>query len=65
LLDTWKQAVLSRTGDEVVTLMGETPYPPLGRIAGARVGLPDQFPEIVSGMVKAGDLALEHLALAA
>jgi hypothetical protein len=65
LLDTWKQAVLSRTGDEVVTLMGETPYPPLGRIAGARVRLPDHFPEIVSGMVKAGDLALEHLALAA
>ena len=41
------------------------PYPPLGRIAAARVGLPDHFPEIVSGMVKAGDLALEQLALAA
>ena len=65
LLDTWKQAVLSRTGDEVVTLMGETPYPPLGRIAAARISLPDHFPEIVSGMVKAGDLALEQLALAA
>ena len=65
LLDTWKQAVLSRTGDEVVTLMGETPFPPLGRIAAARISLPGHFPEIVSGMVKAGDLALEHLALAA
>ena len=65
LLDTWKQAVLSRTGDDVVTLMGETPYPPLGRIAAARISLPDHFPEIVSGMVKAGDLALEQLALAA
>lgn len=65
LLDTWQQAVLSRTGDEVVTLMGDTPYPPLGRIAAARVSLPDHFPETVSGMVKAGDLALEQFALAA
>jgi hypothetical protein len=59
LLDTWQQAVLSRTGDEVVTLMDETPYPPLGRITAARVGLPDHFPEIVSGMVKAGVLTQE------
>ena len=59
LLDTWQQAVLSRTGNEVVTQMGETPYPPLGRIAAARVGLPDHFPEIVSGMVKAGALTQE------
>ena len=65
LLDTWQQTVLSRTGNEVVTLMGETPYPPLGRINAARVSLPDHFPEIVSGMVKVGDLALEQLALAA
>ena len=65
LLDTWQQAVLSRTENEVVTLMSETPYPPLGRIAAARVGLPDRFPEIVSGMVKAGDLILDQLALAA
>ena len=65
LLDTWQQAVLSGTGNEVVTLMGDTPYPPLGRIAAARVGLPDRFPEIVSEMVKAGELALEQLAIAA
>jgi hypothetical protein len=70
LLDAWQRAVLSRTRDDVVTLMGETPYPPLGRIAAARVALPDSFPEIVSGMVKAGELtlvnqALEMLALAA
>lgn len=65
LRDTWQQVVLSRTGNEVVTLMGETPYPPLGRITAARVGLPDHFPESVSGMVKAGDLALEQFALAA
>ena len=59
LLDTWQQAVLSRTENEVVTLMSETPYPPLGRIGAARVGLPDHFPEIVSGMVKAGALTQE------
>ncbi len=59
LLDTWQQAVMSRTGNEVVTLMRETPYPPLGHIAAARVGLPDHFPEIVSGMVKAGALTQE------
>jgi len=65
LLDTWQQAVLSRTWDEAVTLMAETPYPPLGRISAARVSLPDHFPETVSGMVKAGDLALEQFALSA
>lgn len=59
LLDTWQQAVLARTMDEVVTLMGETPYPPLGRIDAARVSLPDHFPEIVSGMVKAAVLKQE------
>lgn len=59
LLDTWQQAVLSRTGHEVVTLMGDTPNPPLGRIDAARVSLPDHFPEIVSGMVKAGVLTQE------
>ncbi len=59
LLDTWQQAVLARTRDEVVTLMGETPNPPLGRIDAARVSLPDHFPEIVSGMVKAGVLTQE------
>ena len=59
LLDTWQQAVMSRTGNEVVTLTGETPYPPLGRINAARVSLPDHFPEIVSGMVKAGVLTQE------
>lgn len=59
LLDDWRQAVLSRTGDEVVTLMGETSYPPLGRITAARVSLPDHFPEIVSGMVKPGVLTQE------
>lgn len=61
LLDTWSQAVLSRTGNEVVTLMAETPYPPLGRIAAARISLSDHFPEIVSGMVKAGVLTQETL----
>lgn len=65
LLDTWQAPVLARTGNEVVTLMAQTPYPPLGRIAAARVSLPDHFPETVSGMVKAGELALEHLAIAA
>jgi hypothetical protein len=65
LLDAWQQAVLSRTGGDVVTLMGETAYPPLGRIGAARVSLPESFPETVSGMVKAGDLALEQLAAAA
>ena len=63
LLDAWQQAVLSRTGGEVVTLMGETAYPPLGRIGAARVSLPDIFPETVSGMVKAGELTLENQAL--
>ena len=43
--------------------MGETPYPPLGRIGAARVSLPDSFPETVSGMVKAGELTLENQAL--
>ena len=65
LLDAWQQAVLSRTGGEVVTLMGETLYPPLGRVGAARVSLPESFPEVISGMVKAGDLALEQLAAAA
>ena len=32
LLDTWQQAILLRTGGDVVTLMRETAYPPLGRI---------------------------------
>ena len=63
LLDAWQQAVLSRTGGEVVTLMGETAYPPLGRIGAARVSLPDIFPETVSGMVKAGELTLENQTL--
>jgi hypothetical protein len=65
LLDTWQQAILSRTGGDVVTLMRETAYPPLGRIGAARISLPESFPETVSGMVKAGELALENLALAA
>jgi hypothetical protein len=68
LLDAWQAAVLSRTGEDVVTLMNETVHPPLGRIAAARVSLPESFPEIVSGMVKAGELtppALEDLAMAA
>ena len=65
LLDAWKEAVLSRTGGEVVTLMGETAYPPLGRVGAARVSLPDSFPDAISGMVKAGELALEDLAIAA
>jgi hypothetical protein len=70
LLDTWQQAILMRTGGDVVTLMRETAYPPLGRIGAARISLPESFPEIVSGMVKAGELtlanrALENLALAA
>lgn len=60
LLDAWQQAVLARTWDEAVTVMAQTPYPPLGRIAAARVSLPERFPETVSGMVKAGDLALEQ-----
>lgn len=65
LLDTWQQAILLRTGGDVVTLMQETVYPPLGRIGAARISLPESFPETVSGMVKAGELALENLALAA
>jgi len=70
LLDVWQHAVLSRTGGEVVTLLHETVYPPLGRIGAARISLPESFPEIVSGMVKVGELtlvnqALENLALAA
>ena len=65
LLDAWKEAVLSRTGGDVVTLMGETAYPPLGRVGAARVSLPDNFPVAISGMVKAGELALEDLAIAA
>ena len=70
LLDAWQHAVLSRTGGEVVTLMRETVYPPLGRIGAARISLPESFPETVSGMVKVGELtlanqALENLALAA
>lgn len=65
LLDAWKAAVLARTGDEVVTLMSETAYPPLGPIAAARVSLPESFPETVSGMVKAGELSLEAPAMAA
>ncbi len=70
LLDAWQHAVLSRTGSEVVTLMRETVYPPLGRIGAARINLPESFPETVSGMVKVGELtlanqALENLALAA
>jgi hypothetical protein len=70
LLDTWQHAVLSRTGGDVVTLLRETAYPPLGRIDAARISLPESFPETVSGMVKVGELtlvnqALENLALAA
>lgn len=70
LLDVWQHAVLSRTGGEVVTLLHETVYPPLGRIGAARISLPESFPETVSGMVKVGELtlanqALENLALAA
>lgn len=70
LLDAWQQAVLSRTGGEVVTLLQESAYPPLGRIGAARISLPESFPETVSGMVKVGELTLvnqtlENLALAA
>ena len=65
LLDAWKEAVLARTGGELVTLMGETAFPPMGRVVAARVSLPDNFPDAISGMVKAGELALEDLAIAA
>jgi hypothetical protein len=65
LLDAWEAAVLSRTSGEVVTLMRETAYPPLGRIDAARIRLSDSFPKTVSGMVKAGEVALEDLAAVA
>ena len=65
LLDIWKDVVLAKTGEEVVTLMAKTAFPPLGRISAARVCLPESFPETVSRMVKSGELALEDLAAVA
>jgi hypothetical protein len=59
LLDAWRSVLLAVTWDLVVTEMSESSYPPVGRLGAVKVNLPEEFPEIVSGLVRRGSLRLE------
>jgi hypothetical protein len=59
LLDSWKEVVIRATQAECVSFMEGSNYPPIGKVASAKVFLPDSFAEDISRMVQAGMIGLE------
>ncbi len=52
LLDDWREVVLRATKKDCLTLLDNTDYPPLGSVTAVKVSLPEDFPELISRMVK-------------
>lgn len=57
LLSHWRDAVLDATRASVTDL-AETSYAPCGRLSAWKLTLPDDLPQRISGLVKAGRLQL-------
>ncbi|MBX3670916.1 MAG: hypothetical protein KF778_21165 [Rhodocyclaceae bacterium] len=55
LLDPWQDTVLRKLQDEGGCVGGDA----VGNLYGMRVTLPENFPEIVSGLVKRGEIGLD------
>ena len=58
LLVHWRGAVLDAIAGSILS-MRSSAFPPLGRIDAVRVHVPEEFPEIVSSLVRAGTIGLD------
>jgi hypothetical protein len=59
LLDDWMGAVIEAT-PTCVSNMSDCDYSPIGNVTAIRVMLPEDFPEIISGMVKSRTIGLNR-----
>lgn len=60
LLDHWRWPLMAALDDELVTPLQTTDTPPIGKVDGAAIALPDGFEEIVSMAVATGALTLNE-----
>jgi hypothetical protein len=65
LLDEWQPTLMRACFDDCVKAMGESAFPPIGRVSAQKVTVPDSFLGTVSELVKRGELALSRLKQAA
>jgi len=65
LLDEWQPTLMRACFDDCVKAMGESAFPPIGRVSAQKVTVPDSFLGTVSDLVKRGELALSNLKQAA
>lgn len=59
LLDIWKDRIMHLNNEIYVKWCHATNYPPLGNISACLLKLEDDFNEVVSSMVKNGDISLD------
>jgi hypothetical protein len=65
LLDEWQPTLMRACFDDCVKAMGDSAFPPIGRVSAQKVTVPDSFLGTVSDLVKRGELALSKLKQAA